>query len=183
LAILARSFHLDTARLIPRPRRCKQAPLWLTFVVLILAGCGGSGAPKAQWQVVRGPTFRFDAPKGWQVRSAGTRAVATHDSELVQVATFPLVHAYSPALFTRVAEELASRMAGVARQTRGTVIGHSVVTAAGIRSHSYQVRVGDHVDEYTFVLRGKREYQLLCRRAAKSDRAACERLVASLSLA
>jgi hypothetical protein len=157
--------------------------LWLTLVVLILAGCGGSGARKAQWQVVRGPTFRFDAPQGWQVRSGSARAVASHDSELVQVATFPLVHAYSPALFTRVESELAARMAGVARQTRGTLIGHSVVTAAGIRSHSYDVRVGDHVDEYTFVLRRKREYQLLCRRKEKSDGAACKRLVASLSLA
>ena len=152
------------------------------FLVPILAGCGGSGAPKAQWQVVRGPTFRFDAPKGWQVRSTGARIVAMHDSELVQVVTFPLVHAYSPALFTRVELELASRMAGVARQTRGTLVGHSVVTAAGIRSHSYQVRVADHVDQYTFVLRAKREYQLLCRRMEKSAGVACDRLVASLRL-
>ena len=73
-------------------------------------------------------------------------------------------------------------MAGVARQTKGRVIGHSVVTVAGIRSHSYDVRVGDHVDEYTFVLRAKREYQLLCRRQESSDSKVCSRLVSSLSL-
>jgi hypothetical protein len=151
-------------------------------VVLILAGCGGSGAPKVQWQSVRGSTFRFDAPVGWQVHRLGPRIFASHDSDLVQVATFPLVHPYSPALFTRVESELSSRMAAVAKQTGGTVIAHSVVTAAGIRSHSYDVRVGDHVDQYTFVLRGKREYQLLCRRMASDTGTTCARLVASLSL-
>ena len=131
---------------------------------------------------MKGPSFRFDAPKDWRVGSDRRRTFASHDSELVQVATFPLVHAYSPALFTRIEPELSSRMADVARQTKGTVIGHSVVTAAGIRSHSYDVRVGDHVDEYTFVLRAKREYQLLCRRQESSDSSACSRLVSSLSL-
>lgn len=151
-------------------------------VLLILAGCGGSGEPKAQWQPVKGPTFRFDAPAGWQVRTQGRRTFATHDSELVQVATFALVHAYNVKLFARVESELAARMATVARQTGGKVIGHSVVTPAGIRSHSYAVRVGDHVDEYTFVLRAKREYQLLCRRRESTDSEFCARLVASLSL-
>jgi len=151
-------------------------------VLLILAGCGGSGEPKAQWQAVKGPTFRFDAPKGWQVRTDRRMTVASRDSELVQVATFPLVHAYTEGLFTRVESELASRMAAVAKQTGGKVVDHSVVTAAGIRSHLYDVRVGDHVDEYTFVLRGKREYQLLCRRLQATDGSFCKRLVASLSL-
>jgi hypothetical protein len=151
-------------------------------VLLILAGCGGSGEPKAQWQPVKGPTFRFDAPEGWQVRADRRMTVASRDSELVQVATFPLVYAYTPALFTRVESELASRMAAVAKQTGGKVLGHSVVTAGRIRSHAYDVRVGDHVDEYTFVLRGKREYQLLCRRLQETDGAFCERLVASFSL-
>jgi hypothetical protein len=154
----------------------------LTLVGCILAGCGGSAAPKAQWQTVRGPSFRFEAPKDWRVGGDRRRTFASHDSELVQVATFALVHAYRPALFTRIEPELSSRMAGVARQTKGRVIGHSVVTVAGIRSHSYDVRVGDHVDEYTFVLRAKREYQLLCRRQESSDSKICSRLVSSLSL-
>jgi len=151
-------------------------------VLLILAGCGGSGEPKAQWQPVKGPTFRFEAPKDWEVHTDRRMTVASRDSELVQVATFPLVHAYTPVLFTRVESELASRMAGVARKTGGKVVDHSVVTAGGIRSHRYDVRVGDHVDEYTFVLRGKREYQLLCRRLETTDGAFCDRLVSSLSL-
>src|ERR1044072_7691961 len=148
----------------------------LTLAACILAGCGGSAAPKAQWQLVKGPGYRFDAPKDWQVGGDRRRTFASRDSELVQVATFPLVHAYSPALFTKTEPELSARMPPVARQPKGPLTGHSVVTAAGIRSHSYDVRVGDHVDEYTFVLRAKREYQLLCRRKGSSDSTVCHRL-------
>ena len=63
----------------------------------------------------------------------------------------------------------------------GTVSGSRTVTTAGIRSHSYEVKVGDHVDEYTFVLRGLREYQLLCRRRSSSSDAACKQLIASFA--
>jgi hypothetical protein len=178
--MLARSFRLVAARLIPGAPRAKQALVALT--VIILAGCGGSAGAEEQWASVSGNGFRFEAPKGWEVQTGAAKTAAVHDSELVQVATFPLVHAYRPVLFTRVESELASRMAAVARQTQGKVIGHSVVTAAGIRSHTYDVRAGDHVDEYTFVLRAKREYQLLCRRQDSSDTTVCRRLVASLTL-
>jgi hypothetical protein len=154
----------------------------LTIVVaaLILAGCGGSSAAKAQF--VSGPGFRFTAPGGWKVVHARQQVSATHGSDLVQVATFPLVRPYTAALFQPVAKELTARMGQVAQQSHGTVSGSSTVTAGGIRSHSYRVRVGDHVDEYTFVLRGMREVQLLCRRDAKSSDAACKQLIAGLVL-
>jgi hypothetical protein len=177
--MLAGSFRLVAARLIPRRGRCKQT---LLVGTLILAGCGGGGEPKAQWQPVRTAAFRFEAPQGWDVKARPGRASATRDSELVQVVAFPLVHAYTAALFTRVETELASRMEAVARQTGGKVTGHSVVDPGGIRSHSYDVRVGDHVDEYTFVLRGLHEYQLLCRRKATTGSAVCGRLISSFSL-
>ena len=51
----------------------------------------------------------------------------------------------------------------------------------GVRSHSYTVTVGDHVDEYTFVLRGRREYQLLCRRKASHGDDACRQLLTSFA--
>ena len=148
----------------------------LLLSALILAGCGGSSAPKAQ--VVAGTGFRFEAPAGWKVERTPRRVSATHDSELVQVATFPLLKPYRPALFVRVAKELVTRMDQVAKQVDGTVSGSRTVTAAGIRSHSYDVRVGDHVDQYTFVLRGMREYLLLCRRRSSSSGAACRQLIA-----
>jgi len=136
------------------------------------------------YHAIRTPAFRFQAPVGWKVARSGglTTATATHGSELVQVASFPLARPYTPALFTKVESELATRMAQVANASGGKVTGHSVVTADGIRSHTYTVQVGDHVDTYVFVLRGKREYQLLCRRASSDKAGFCDRLVASFRL-
>jgi hypothetical protein len=102
---------------------------------------------------------------------------ASNDGELVQVATFALLKPYTPELFDRVERELRLRMRQVASQTGGTVSGTSTVTAGGIRSHAYEVSAGDHVDEYTFVLQVKREYQLLCRRRTSSGSDVCDQLV------
>lgn len=97
----------------------------------------------------------------------------------MQVATFSLLKPYRPALFDRVERELRMRMKEIVAQSGGTVSGSSIVTAGGIRSHSYEVTAGDRLDVYTFVLQGKREYQLLCRRAKSSGGDACDRLVSS----
>jgi hypothetical protein len=175
--MLAESFRLDTVRLIPRTMRRKQA---LFLGALILAGCGSSGAPKVQ--SLAGPGFRFSAPGGWKVARTPRQVSASHDSELVQVAEFPLVKPYRPSLFVPVATELEARMAQVAKQVHGVVSPNGTATVAGIPSHSYRVKVGDHVDEYTFVLRGLREYQLLCRRRSSSSDVVCKRLVGSFTL-
>jgi hypothetical protein len=144
-----------------------------------LTGCGGSSAKQASAQTVNGPGFSFAAPEGWQLTVGKHRASAAHEDELLQVATFPLLRAYSAALFAKVELELRARMKAIASQTGGTVSGSSTVTAGGIRSHSYDVRVGDHVDEYTFVLRGTREFLLLCRRKSSSADAACKQLIST----
>jgi hypothetical protein len=136
-----------------------------------------------QSQTVRGPGYRFAAPAGWSVARKSAMTTASRDSELVQVATFPLVKPYTPSLFDAVAGELQARMRQVARQSGGAVSAGVTVTAAGIRSHAYDVDVGDHVDEYTFVLRGKREYLLLCRRKKSSHDDFCSRLVRTFVLA
>lgn len=153
----------------------------LLLATLILSACGGSSGHKgrASWTTLSGAGFHFLAPKGWSARSQPTSAQATRDGELVQVSTFPLVKPYTDALFTKVDRELHARMQALARQTGGAVRGQRTVTAAGIRSHAYDLAVADHVDEYTFVLRGKREYLLLCRRKATGDRSFCEQLVTS----
>jgi hypothetical protein len=180
--MLAGSFRLVTARLIPRALRCKQA---LLLAALILAGCGGSSAsqPSGQWQSVRGPGFSFQAPAGWKVERAKSRVSATHDTQLVQVATFSLLKPYDAHLFDRVARELRTRMREIAGQTKGRLSGERTVSADGIRSHAYDVTVGHQVDEYTFVLAGKREYLLLCRRSSSHRAEACERLATSFARA
>ena len=48
-----------------------------------------------------------------------------------------------------------------------------------LKSHRFDVKVDDHVDQYTFVLIGKREYQLLCRFRTSSSDAFCSDLLTS----
>jgi hypothetical protein len=178
--MLAESFRLVTARLIPRGLRCKQA---LLLAAAILAGCGGSGAAKqqTQWQTVRGTGFAFRAPAGWKVEHAKNRVSATRGTELAQVATFPLIKPYDDTLFGPVATELHSRMADIARQTGGKLSGQRTVTADGVRSHAYDVKAGAQVDEYTFVFSGMREYLLLCRRKSSDGAGFCTQLVTSFA--
>jgi hypothetical protein len=178
--MLAESFRLVTARLIPRRGRRKQA---LVLCTVILAGCGGGGQGNVPAVRVTGPGFSFAAPKGWKIEHAAARASATHDAEIVQVAAFPLARAYTDALFGKVKVELAARMRVVAAQSGGTLSDGGTVTVAGIRSHAYRVTGKDHVDEYTFVLRAKREFQLLCRRRSSSADTVCKRLLTSFRVA
>jgi hypothetical protein len=151
----------------------------LLVAVLILAGCGGSGAPKVQSQVVKGSGYSFQAPVGWQIAHSASGTSASRDSELVQVTRFPLVHTYTSALFDRVAGELAVRMKSIVQETGGTLSGTKTVTSGGVRAHLYEVKVDGHVDEYTFVLIAKREYQLLCRHRTSSSDAFCADLLTS----
>lgn len=142
---------------------------------MILAGCGSSGAPSSGggWQTVRGSSFRFEVPSSWRVEGAR----ASRGGDLVRVATFPLVRPYTPVLFEKVAGELAARMAEVAARVGGEVTGHRVVEVAGAKAHSYTVAVGGRTDAYTFVLRGGREYQLLC----SAREPVCARLLTSFA--
>jgi hypothetical protein len=183
--MLAESFRLVTARLIPRGLRCKQALLSASAVLTVvgLPACGGSSAATTQspWQTVTGTGFTFGAPEGWKVERAKSRVSATSGSELVQVATFPLMKTYDEKLFARVEAELRSRMREIAHQTGGKLSGSRTVTADGVRSHAYEVRAGDQVDEYTFVFSGKREYLLLCRRKSSDGAGFCSQLVTSFA--
>jgi hypothetical protein len=183
--MLVESFRLVTARLIPRIPRCKQALLLATLILAVcgLAGCGGSSAatPSEQWQTVGGAGFTFQAPSGWKVERVQNRISVTHGSELVQVSTFPLTKTYDVKLFARVAIELRARMEEIARQTGGKLSTGPSVTADGVRSHAYDVASKNHVDEYTFVLSGKREYLLLCRRTSPDRSDFCGQLVTSFA--
>ena len=174
--MVARSFRLVTARLFPRPIRGKHA---LFLAVVILAGCGGNGQSNRQWQTVSRQGVHFRAPADWKVTVANGRTTAKDGASFVQVATFPLVHPYTASLFTKVQSELALRMAEVAKQGGGTLRGHSVVIVDGDKSHSYEVALGDRTDRYTFLLRGKREFLLVC----SADAAVCDELAASFSAA
>jgi hypothetical protein len=126
--------------------------------------------------VVSGTGFSFKAPASWTVRKAASVVTVRDGVEFVQVARFPLVKAYRPALFAAVARELRVRMGQVARGRTFEDAGD--VAVDGIRSHVYRLPQAGYVDEYTFVLVGRREFQLLCRET-KVGAAHCARLQAS----
>lgn len=149
-------------------------------VAIIVSACGSSAKPQAQ--IVAGTGFRFSAPAGWTVQKGLTTVSATKGDQFVRVLTFPVGKVYTPKLFAALGAELKVRMTALAKQTGGTVAGTGVATADGIKSHVWRVRTGDSLDEYTFVLRGRREYQLLCRRPSGGDDAACVQLVSTFHL-
>jgi hypothetical protein len=153
----------------------------LLAAVLILAGCGGKSGAKPH--VVAGDGFRFEAPAGWKVERAQQRITARHGSTFVQVSTFRLIKPYKPALFDAVAKELSTRMRQVAQQVGGNLEQHGVVAVGGVRAHAYRVTSNDRLDDYTFVLSGKLEYQLLCHRKRNAATGACRTLVRSFVLA
>jgi predicted Zn-dependent protease len=176
--MLAQSFRF-VAVLAAHRGRIVAGALTVT-VALIVAGCGSSAKPQAE--IVAGTGFRFSAPAGWPVQHTATTVTATKGDEFVRVDTFPLAKPYSPSLFTKVARELKVRMSALAAQSGGKIDSTGVATADGIKAHVWRIGTGGNIDEYTFVLRGRQEYQLLCRRSSGGDDAACAQLVSTFRL-
>lgn len=124
-------------------------------------------------------SYRFEVPSGWKSTVGKGRYEARSNGDFVQAQAFPLVRAYSPALFAKVEPELALRMAAVAKQVGGTVSASRTVSPAGIKSHAYDLKVDGRTDTYTFVLRDRRELQLIC----SADASVCDHLIASFASA
>ncbi|MDX6512490.1 MAG: hypothetical protein QOE36_1994 [Gaiellaceae bacterium] len=156
--------------------------------MLCVSGCGGGGGsqkPAATVQTVAGGGYRFAAPVGWKLTRSGRTAAAASGSDLVSVTTFPLAKRYRPAIWPAVVQQLDRVASQLALQLSGKLAANRTVTIGGQRARSYQIayeRNGSQlVERIAFVLRGKREYQLLCR--YRNDPAPCDRLVASFRLA
>jgi hypothetical protein len=149
--------------------------------LLILAGCGGAGAEKSQ--VVAGNGYRFDAPGAWEVtRTVRKTAASDGDVDRVEVTTFRLMRAYRPALFEAAAKELDGVAAQLARELKGKVTGKNTIRVDGRRSRTYRIEYDGNMQELTFVLDRRREFQLLCRRDAEGDRDACVQLVETFAV-
>jgi hypothetical protein len=145
-------------------------------VVFILAACGGSKRQETPITAgVRGTGFTVQVPQGWTVTRPPTGIVARHGAGLVSVSIFPLVKAYDPARFAAAAKELDGVAAQLAKQAGTTLTRSETVTVADRKVRAY--RYGDR--RIGFVLVGKREYQLFCRRAPS----ACDLLFSSFTLA
>jgi hypothetical protein len=156
----------------------------IALIVCALAACGGGGggSKEPSTQTIRGSHFVFQAPFSWHVRRRGNEVDAAPKPiapELVSVSIFPLLHAYRPALFAAVRVELDGDARQLATRLGGSVERSATVIVAGSRSRQYELRHStaghDFRQRITFVLRGKTEFQLLCRWAG-SEPPACAQL-------
>lgn len=152
--------------------------------MLALAACGGKPAPKAQ--TVSGPGFDFTVPGGWKVTGQPRSVEAASGSRAVSVTVFALKRAFRLALWPKVVPELDGVAASLADQLRGRAGPGTTVAVAGRRARRYDIAFSrggkDFVERITFVLDGKREFQLLCRYPAGVDEPACAALGSSFRL-
>jgi hypothetical protein len=147
----------------------------LALTLLILAACGSS--PTVAAQTVTGPGYAFEAPGGW--KAEGARAV--HGNDIVEVRKFPLARAYAPALFDKVKPEIERVAQQLGTQLKTSPV-ERAVTVASEQALQFDFTHGSVFEQLTFVLRGKTEYQLYCRRAKSDSATPCERLVATFTL-
>jgi hypothetical protein len=149
----------------------------LLVVAVILAGCGGSGGNN--WQQVQGNGFQFNAPADWTVDGATARKGPV---DLVQAQAFRLLRPYDRSRRAAVARELDADAARIADQLHGSVTSRRSLEVGGLDARSYVIAFDRKVEEITFVLNAQKEYELLCRRAADGDTAACTELLESFSV-
>jgi hypothetical protein len=154
----------------------------VALAVLALAGCGDGGS--ASGKRVRGGGYSFVAPSGWDVRRTPRRIAARSGSQLLSVELFPLVRAYDPLLFPKVKLELDRLAVDIADHAGGRVTEKKTTEVAGRRVRTYEITLpqNDVTERITFVLKGKREYQLLCRFKRGEDDSPCEQLLATFAL-
>jgi hypothetical protein len=152
--------------------------------LLAAPGCSGKPAPKPQ--TVSGAGFEFAAPGGWKATAGQGSVGAANGDRAVSVTVFALKRAFHSTLWPKVVPELDGVAASLADQLRGRAGPGATVTVAGRRARRYDIaftRGGkDFVEQITFVLDGKREFQLLCRYPAGADEPACAALGSSFRL-
>jgi hypothetical protein len=161
----------------------------LVVLTVVLAGCGGGGGKKEPiaTQLVTGPGFAFEVPDGWLVtRKTRTITVAPAGAgpELVQVLYFRLGKPFRPSLWTKVVREIDAVAKQLATQLKGTVSPGRTVRVGGIRGRQYEIsftKGGTELRErITFLLRARREFELLCQWSTKDgEPEACRVLTAS----
>jgi hypothetical protein len=149
----------------------------------ILAACGGSTKVTAPiTQRVRGTGFTLQAPDGWRVSRTERVVTARKEAARISVSTFPLVKAYDPAIFARVAKELDGVARTLAERAGGTITESVTATVDGRKIRAYRFAAKGVHTRVGFVLQGKREYQLLCQAPAGDPDGACALLFSSFSV-
>ena len=109
-----------------------------------------------------------------------------HGIQLVSVTRFPLLHRFRPELWSKAVPEMDRSAAGLAADQHGTVVSRATTAVAGQRARRYDIAYKFGGKELTervgFVLRGKTEYELLCRFDQGKSASACDTLFQSFRL-
>jgi hypothetical protein len=138
-------------------------------------------------KVVQGDGYRFSAPADWAVVRSGRMVQASAGLQLVSVTRYPLLRRFRPGLWSKVVPELDRAASELAQQQNGKVGNSETVALAGQQARRYDIdytRDGKQlVERLAFVLRGKTEYLLLCRYEPGGSTDACDRLLATFTLA
>jgi len=155
--------------------------------MITVSGCGGDGGggatPEGE-QIVRGKGFVFSAPADWTqtVSPVGASVMPTKGSEtIVAVTVFRLLRPFRPALWPQAAAELdrvADRLAG---QLGGEVDDKRTIRP-GLTQYelAYERGGAPFRQRIRFVLRGRREFELLCRwKVDSGEPPACDRALES----
>jgi hypothetical protein len=143
--------------------------------------------PSSTEQVVRGQGYVFSAPADWKLVQTPQGATLTPESggqSLVSVATFRLVRPFRPAASARAERELDGVAARLVRQLGGSVESRETL-GTGVREYrlAYERKGTELSQRIRFVLRGRREYELLCRwKTDDGEPDACGRLLQSFKL-
>jgi hypothetical protein len=146
-------------------------------LALAAAGCGGSGSHSSTQQL-SGDGFSFEAPTGWAVTRAARSITARKADELVSVTIFRLARPVTPALRAEANAELDRVAAQLAKQEGGTVEKPRTEQIAGRDVRVYEIARPSANERIGFLLDGRREYQLYCRRTGSP----CDRLFSSFTL-
>jgi hypothetical protein len=153
-----------------------------------LAGCGGGGG-KTQLKRIQGTGYSFQAPAGWEVARTARQVQAVEGGKslrLVAVSRLPLLHVFKPELWPKVVPELDRVADSVAQQQHGSVTSAEDTKIAGEAARKYLVaydlRGKKLIETIAFVLRGKTEYELLCRYAQDASSDACDTLLRTFEL-
>ena len=171
------SFRSSFVQVVSRSAASGAGCLLAAFA---LAGCGGGAKPPA---TVQGGGFTFAAPGAWTVTRTGTTVAAVDGSKTVSVTTFRLTKTYRPKLWKQAVAELDDVASKLAAELHGTVTASRTVKVGASTARQYDLaftKDGERlVEQITFVLLGRREYELLCRHKAGKGEPACSQLLVS----
>jgi hypothetical protein len=134
-------------------------------------------------QTVSGDGFRFEAPSGWTVVRKGNSVAAVNGAvDRIEVLRFTLEKPYRPALFAAASRELDGVVTRLAHQLSGRVADRATARLTGRKARSYRIDYGPgKTQQIAFVLDGRTEFQLLCRRKSSASDSVCAQLFSSFA--